>query len=333
MDWFEEVTGFKEFGYDETRRNLEVVGDRLRSKVNNRSYRVGSLETPSLAELRTRATAIVGGFTGKLSVTNISGDVRRIHCEPASANALFQVASQFNLLEMTGPNVTPEHGVTRYEHDHTQGPACAIAAGAATIYRNYFAPVEGEIGQTRHRQLDCLRDIGVALGREDGSLWRMRNGYALCSENGLARIERQLNAIAPCEKDSLRDKLRIGLHWNVEVTAAQQAAQCVNQAFCSALPVSYTNVPEAKWQSFAALVLEGAYEATLWAAALNAARGYSRKVFLTRVGGGAFGNRKSWIDGAMRRALGVTRNLNLEVIIISRGSLDRELLQLAEEFR
>jgi len=31
-----------------------------------------------------------------------------------------------------------KHGVTRYQHDHTQGPACAIACGAATIYRNYF---------------------------------------------------------------------------------------------------------------------------------------------------------------------------------------------------
>jgi len=37
--------------------------------------------------------------------------------------APFQVASQFNLLEMTGPSVTPEHGVARYAHDPTQGPA------------------------------------------------------------------------------------------------------------------------------------------------------------------------------------------------------------------
>ena len=63
------------------------------------------------------------------------------------------MASQFNLLEMTGPSVTPEHRVTRYSGAHTQGPACAIAAGAATIYSNYFAPVDGEIGQTRERQI------------------------------------------------------------------------------------------------------------------------------------------------------------------------------------
>src|SRR4029077_13447538 len=48
---------------------------------------------------------------------------------------------------------------------HNQGPACAMAAGAATIYRNYFAPVDGEIGQTRDRQIDALAGVGTALDR------------------------------------------------------------------------------------------------------------------------------------------------------------------------
>jgi hypothetical protein len=86
-----------------------------------------------------------------------------MHQSPENAGTLFQVASQFNLLEMVSPDVTPEHGVTRYQSDHTQGPACAIAAGAATIYRNYFAPIEGSQGQTATRQLDGLADLGAAL--------------------------------------------------------------------------------------------------------------------------------------------------------------------------
>jgi hypothetical protein len=160
----------------------------------------------------------------------------------------------------------------------------------------------------------------MALGNEDGSLWQMRNGYALCSESSLARIERQLAAIAPPDRSALRDKLRIGLHRNVEVTDAPGATQRVSQAFCSAQPVSYTDVPQANWQSLATLVLEGSYEATLWAAALNAAGGFSTKVFLTRVGGGAFGNHQTWIDAAMRRAFDKIRNLVLDVFIVSRSS-------------
>jgi hypothetical protein len=59
--------------------------------------------------------------------TVVTGDVWRMHLLPENAGALFQLASQFNLLEMTGPEVTPENGVvTIYQHDHTQGPACAI---------------------------------------------------------------------------------------------------------------------------------------------------------------------------------------------------------------
>ncbi|MCK5683507.1 hypothetical protein KAJ27_05280 [bacterium] len=64
---------------------------------------------------------------------------------------MFQVASQFNLLEMVSPGVTPEEGVGRYEHDHTQGPACAIACGVGTIYRNYFEAIQSFYFPTYHK--------------------------------------------------------------------------------------------------------------------------------------------------------------------------------------
>ena len=40
-DWFEDLMGFKELRYEETRANLEVVGSTLRSQVNKRSYTIG----------------------------------------------------------------------------------------------------------------------------------------------------------------------------------------------------------------------------------------------------------------------------------------------------
>lgn len=76
------------------------------------------------------------------------GAIRRCTARPEFAEASFQVASQFNLLEIVGPGITLEDGVTRYSGDRTQRPACAIAAGARTIYRNYFVPVGGCLGQT-----------------------------------------------------------------------------------------------------------------------------------------------------------------------------------------
>ena len=71
-----------------------------------------------------------------------------------------------------------------------------MAARAATIYRNYFASVDGEIGQTRDRQIDALAGVGTALsaklGRPVSDLWEMRNGYALCTGEGLDAIARLL---------------------------------------------------------------------------------------------------------------------------------------------
>jgi len=269
-----------------------------------------------------------------MPVPNVSADVRALHVDPANRGALFQVASQFNLLEMVGPDVTPEHGVSRYAGDHTQGPACAVSAGAATIYRNYFAPVDGVPGQTATRQFDGLRDVGVAFGNEDGRLWTMRNGYALCTRDGLASIEARLAAADAAQVDAWRDLLRIGVHWDVEVTPApDESRPTVSQAFCSALPVSYTAIAPAHWRAFATLVLEGAYESTMWAAVLNAARGASRTVFLTRLGGGAFGNDEAWIHSAMRRALRKAQGFALDVRLVSHGAVPAELRALAAEFR
>ncbi len=232
----------------------------------------------------------------------------------------------------SAPDITPEDGVTRYADDRTQGPACAVAAGAATIYRNYCAPVDGEAGQTRHRQLDCLWDIGMALQNDNGALWTMRNGYALCTKQGLAAIGRRLDRLTTGEADSLRDLLRVGLHWGVQVTGIPRTDLFVSQVFCSALPVSYTSVPSEHWEHFATLVLEGAYEATLWAAVETAQRSSSNVLFLTLLGGGAFGNDLSWILGAIRRALWKVKAIALDVRLVSHRGPSRELESLVQEF-
>jgi hypothetical protein len=250
---------------------------------------------------------------------------------------LFQVASQFNLLEMVGPDVTPENGVTRYVHDRTQGPACAIAAGAGTIYRNYLVELDCAIGQRAHRQIDCLADLGEAFGNADEALWKMRNGYALCTEEGLRTIDARLESSSDGELDSLRELLRIGFHRNVQVTDSSDPAQAVSQAYCSALPVAYSGLPARLWERFARLVLEALYEATLLSGVLNARDGGSNKVFLTRVGGGAFGNDLRWINLAIARALRMVRPADLDVRIVCYGQVTadvRELVQQLEtEFR
>ncbi len=336
MDWFEKLFGFREGDYELTQQRLEVSGSKLRSKINGRRFSIGDLELVSLETLRDRVKSGVG-LAGRLTTRIVRGDVRQMHQDPQYAGALFQVASQFNLLEMVGPSVTPEQGVTRYQGDPTQGPACAIAAGAATVYRNYFVPIGGAVGQRHNRQLDGLADtgtaLGVALGVPPQSLWEMRNGYAFCNRDGLDRINGLLSTLEANVLDDLRAKLRIGVHRDVDVTdAILEPHPIVSQAFCSALPVSYSDVPRDHWKSFASLILEAAYEATLWAGVENARRGRSKIVLLTRLGGGAFGNDDDWIHKAMRRALHKAKRFSLDVRLVSYGPPSETLSGLASEF-
>ena len=97
--------------------------------------------------------------------------------------------------------------------------------------------------------------------------------------------------------------------------------------------MAYSRVPPSHWQPFASLVLEAAYEATMWAAALNAKRSGSNIVYLTLLGGGAFGNDGRWIDAAMRRALGIMTTFDLDVRLVSYRAPPKEMSAFVEEFR
>jgi hypothetical protein len=333
-DWFEGLMGFREGDYELTQRRLLVEGDELVSAVNHRRYGIGSLTMPTLDDLRGRVKT--AGHE-RSTVRCLVGDARKLHSDPEFEGGLFQVASQFNLLEMIHQRIRPEDGVARYADDPTQGPACAIAAGAATIYRNYCVPIRGEIGQKGDRQLDTLAGVGAALSEELGQsvsqLWTMRNGYALCTADGLDEISKFLGDANDDRRRSIQGQLAIGVHRDVEITDLHgPARQSVSQAFCSALPVAYTSIPQNSWEAFARFVLEASYEATLLMAAELAAAAASNQVLLTRVGGGAFGNADAWIDDAIGRALLAVEYAGLDVRLVSRGSVHPSMRSIADSW-
>lgn len=320
MDWFEQITGFPETDYETTRARLRVVNGSLINERDGTGHPVGTLDLPTLGELRARAAGI--RLTGSLGLSTVRTGAGELHADPDNRHATVQVASQFNLLEMVGPGVTPEDGVTRYAYDPTQGPACAIAAGAGTIWRNYLVPVGGRTGQTEEVQIDTLADLAGVIARDmgvaQGDLWRMRNGYALPDAEMLERIGAHLSGLDEAGQDRLRELLRVGVHRDVGVTRAEAPdLMRVTQVYCSAVPVAYSHAPAAVWAPLGRLILEAAYEATLLVGLLNAAGGGSRRVLLTRLGGGAFGNDRDWIDAALLRALRLTADQGLEVLMVS----------------
>ena len=320
--WFDDLTGFVEqtgtAGAAEVRRNISVEANQMTMWSLGRTRTCGHLETPSLASLRERVRTLPSPTDPKrrTSLREVVADVQALHAAPANAGALFQVASQFNLLEMVSPDVGPSDGITGYAYDRTQGPACAIACGAGTIYRNYFAPVNGELGQSEHNQIDCLADLGSQLGNHGNRLWQMRNGYAL------------LTGDVPAEVPATHGQLAIGLHLDTEVTL-DDAGHLVSQAYCSALPIAYSRVAAEAVEPLARMVLASTYEATLAAAVINAARPQgSPTVFLTLVGGGVFGNPLPWILDAIERAVACFPDVALDIAIVSFGGTNPQLSTL-----
>jgi hypothetical protein len=326
MTWFEKLTGIEEKSPEHVREKLLVEGDQIVCPNGDR-IAFGRLETPSLSDLR-KSVANLNIPPKRSTITEVVGDVRKMHLDSANANALFQVASQFNLLEMTGPSVTPERGVGIYQFDNTQGPACAIACGAGTIYRNYFAKVDGQIGQSADKQIDCSADLGAVFGNDRRQLWTMQNGYLFPSRDGLAQINQKIQSLKDAERHVMLGHLRIGLQLNAQVTLPG-ADHRVSQAYCSALPVAYGNHPTDQWTGFAKLILDAAYEATLSAVVLNAAQTGNPAIFLTLLGGGVFGNRESWITGAIERAYQRHLNHGLDIRIVSYGQSHPNIAQLA----
>ncbi len=313
--WFEKLTGFLEESPEQVHKNISIDGKLLKSHINGKEYAYGLLETPSLAELKKRAN-YNRNFTKTTSIREVVADVQQLHTEKSNTDSLFQVASQFNLLEMISPDVTPEDGVDGYEYDFTQGPACAIAAGAGTIYRNYFVDVNGKVGQTYNNQIDCLADMGRKLGNSNNSLWEMKNGYALVSKEGLIKINNKISSYSKLEIDELRKMLRIGIQWDTEITL-DNSQHTVSQIYCSALPIGYLQYPLELWANFAKIILEALYEATMCVGILNFRKTGNNKVYLTLVGGGAFGNKTEWIIDAIKRSLNLYSHTGLDIIIVS----------------
>lgn len=330
MDWFEALFGFVENGWTATQARFTIEDTTLTSTVNGRRFDTGRFSTPTVRELRAQA----GPPRGRPSVRHEAiGDVLELHALAESRDAMFQVASQLNCLEFADPRETPEDGVTPYAYDPTQGPACSLAAAAATVYRNYFVPMEGEVGQRADRQLDNLAEALALLGPPEAFV-TVTNGYAF-SDTG--RLEGTAAALEAAGRDAFVDTMRVGLQTRAQVTFASRFAEPespthVSQVFCSALSCGYDRSPLLLWAPLATAVLDAAYEATLLAARAGVAAGTcSGIVWLTFLGGGAFGNDPAWIAQAIARAIRVAGDATLDIRIAHHRHINAAMRDLIDE--
>ena len=349
--WFKATFGFEECSYNETKQQFKLSSDgmELTSLSNNRKFHVGLFEVLSHKDLHERKVKVKDGAgrlantgvdLGGLSFSNISGTVESLIQNIDNEGSVFQAASQFNCLEMVGPGVRPEDGITRYKFDRTQGPACALACPAGTLYRNYFVN-KGRGQAAPGNQINTLDTVEKILGdtnhSKKGSVyWHVKNGYCMPLTNcSMSALNKRLEGDATLAQ-KIQDNLKVGVHWDTEVEKQPKWKRCQNsdkwvsevdsetlkhnvcQVYVSACPVAYTkSTRSTDWEPFASLILKSCYESTLEVANILALqRGKRVKVFLTQVGGGAFGNRSLWILRAIENALKKFEDAPLDVYLV-----------------
>ena len=226
-NWFENLFGFERAIVPTTK--LDVVGTTLRSRVNQRSS--DSRVANSVIEGTARRSSERHGRTS-WQAQNLQHFRRRE--EPMVVQHIvtrcFRLRHSSIYWRWSGRTSVPKTASLDTSMITPRGRP-ARSPRAPPPLRNYFVPVAGQNGQTWDRQIDCLQDLGTELGNESHDLWTMRNGYALCTERGLATIAQRLGALDAHGIDALRDVIRIVTHSGVQVTDVQDA-QLVSQAFC-----------------------------------------------------------------------------------------------------
>lgn len=243
-------------------------------------------------------------------------DVGALQAKPENCDAVFQVASNFNGLETVHANQNFEkQALMSYVYDLTQGPAASLSALPGLLLRRhllYYNPrtKPESWGQTLTTQLNFLSAISPNV--------------LTMSQAGYAEFTQTQNRPLPTRNDY--ENIQIGLHTDIQVIGGQMLSatqqylvfnpkQRINQVFTAAIDLANTNAifkNEPAAIAWSQTVIDAAYQGTL----LSAIALGKSKVFLTLVGGGAFGNKLSWISNTITRLKKMIMDSGLNATLI-----------------
>ena len=318
--------------------NIEPKIDKkdIRVTIGNTQYEVGDFSCLSYKDIKAKTGTVLP--SDRLTYEYKKGDISEICNEIKQDDmVVVQAASQFNLLEMGNESITPEKGITIYAMDNTQGPRVALSSPAATFFRNYFIfNGKPQISGTQINTLDTL------LNNEKIKDWIHPIGEGSIYQNGyyFPRLKGEKPIAIDGIQDIMDENLKVGIHWNAPSITNPVIRLC--QVYCSGLPIrnilamkGRTKAEQDKYKKriapFATALLTSAYKCTLQAAVhkLNAYNPGNKThrctVYLTAVGGGAFGNDMQWIQEAVTAALAEFEAYPLDVKMIWYGKEDNEL--------
>lgn len=236
-------------------------------------HSAGRFETRSLGSFTGQ------GGSGQLRLWALTGahpltDIGALQAA-APPDSLFQVASQFNCLEAPGARMVR---VADYFYDPTQGPRASISAYPGTLLRHYRAPdgAGGHFVQSQSgRQLNLLHAVEAPV----------QSGYLTSAD-----IARPAEFLARLERDF--SQIEVGVHADLDVVLGAQwdgpvrPGTRIAQVFTSTLAAGGYGRMEPIHLEICRFLLRASYLGTLLAAVSLG----QRRVVLTLIGGGVFGN-------------------------------------------
>jgi len=189
-----------------------------------------------------------------------------------------------------------------YTGDRTQGPAASIGAAPAAIARVHAAFYDDEKPSSEWRQ---TADHQIELLGDLKEYFPVVNGYVV----DLDKAEP-----LPKEKDELKklsDRVKVAIHRDVDAPVCSYSGMQtevvaevprVNQLFCAAVNVGQgfsgmANQAAPESRKKVMFILKADYRATYYAAAALGCK----RIYLTMLGGGVFGNDKEDIADAIAR--------------------------------
>lgn len=334
-NFFNELYGDAEHKLMQQLHNPVFQGTVIDLTGTKKNYGVGYFTTPSLYDLRTRR---VKRDTRDLvrkpcSVTVLSGDQYDVlKLIDYNRGATFQVASQFNCLEMKEIKFHPSRGISIYSADPTQGPRCSIACATGTVHRNYTHNHNSD--HELYGQINNLSNIQKFIPEI-----KMQNGYAVLD---MTKTEQHLSAE---QRDVCLDLLKVGVHTDLPVLyknathinyimRAQEPEKTVHQIFCSSLSFQDKYGDELKtlrekYKNTASLILESTYLSTIYATRKIYEETNNNKLFLTLIGGGAFQNDMTLVMKALNNAVfeaSVEHEFNLDIYVVDYTGQNYDML-------
>lgn len=328
MTWFETITGLPEYEWL-SRRDESILeapnGDlQIQNVYTGQRFEAGNFSVHSLQDIAEPINSDINTLpqfevhvrTSHAGLPSV--DVANLQAQ-AKSGTLFQVASNFNCVEVAHPSVHPDGGrfVTNLAVDSTQGPAASASGGVSAITRVHAPFYDPNInsndwGQTIHRQVELLGHPLVAPH------FPVTNGKLI------------FHGTEPTDynPDALFKHIRMGLHRRVRPYFGLRRPPfmeyfenppSIDQVFVAALnyraPKPYAHHLESK----AKMLLKAAYHGTYHAAI----QCENSQMVLTLIGGGSFANPPAYIASAIAEAhASIGHKTTLNRVILPLFSID-----------